>query len=190
MLRRPLLALVVTLAACPFLPSPRAEAQILGTTTSGFANGGVDPFSFYYGYYLPHQAAIAAQPTPLDTINQVTAARQFTALSERQGLYDPISPFGEEDLDPNRPYSAKRGGDRASRAYLYPVMSSNIRGTGPALYYARTARYYPQLKVGKGPNRNLAVTKRGSLGGIPGGGGGMGGGGGGTMGGGGMAGPR
>jgi len=69
--------------------------------------GSLDPFQFYYGYYLPHAAAIAAQPTPLDTINQVTAARQFSALSERQGLYDPISPYGEEDLDPNRPYSAK-----------------------------------------------------------------------------------
>ena len=76
---RPLLVLVVTLAACPFVPSPRAKAQILGTGT-GFANGGIDPFSFYYGYYLPHQAAVAAQPTPLDTINQVTAAPVYRAV--------------------------------------------------------------------------------------------------------------
>jgi hypothetical protein len=188
MLRRSLLALVVTLVACPFLPSPRAEAQGLLGTGTVFPNGGVDPFSFYYGYYLPHQAAIAAQPTPLDTINQVTAARQFTALSERQGLYDPISPYGEEDLDPNRPSGARRGGDRASRAYLHPVATSNLRGTGPATYYARTARYFPQLRAGKGPNRNLAVTKRGGMGmsGM-GGGGAMGGGGTGS---GGMAGPR
>jgi hypothetical protein len=180
MLRRPLLALAVILAACPFVLAPRAEAQILGT---GFANGGVDPFSFYYGYYLPHQAAVAAQPTPLDTINQITAARQFSALSERAGLYDPISPYGQEDLDPNRPYSAKRGGERVAKAQLFPVTTSNIRGTGPALYYARTARYYPQLRTGKGPNRNLAVTKRGgAMGGM---GGGMGGGFGG-----GFAGPR
>ena len=126
--------------------SPGGGAGILGTA-AGFANGGVDPFSFYYGYYLPHQAAIAAQPTPLDTINQITAQRQYTALSERQGLYDPISPYGEEDLDPNRPYSAKRGGERVARPYSYPVTTSNIRGTGPALYYARTARYYPQLRA-------------------------------------------
>jgi hypothetical protein len=175
MLRRPLLALVVAVATCPFLPPPRAEAQgILGSGTV-FPNGGVDPFSFYYGYYLPHQAAIAAQPTPLDTINQVTAARQFSALSERQGLYDPISPYGEDELDPNRPYSAKRGGDKASRSYLHPVATSNIRGTGPGLYYARTARYYPQLRSGKGANRNLATTRRGSGfgGGSAGGGGGF-----------------
>ena len=81
MVRRPCFALVVTLAVWPFVLTPRAEAQILGT---GFANGGVDPFSFYYGYYLPHQAAIAAQPTPLDTINQITAARQPAQATESQ----------------------------------------------------------------------------------------------------------
>jgi hypothetical protein len=174
MLRRPLLlALVVTLAACLWVPVPRAVAQILGTGT-GFANGGVDPFAFYYGYYLPHQAAIAAQPTPLDTINQITAQRQFTALSERQGLYDPISPYGEEDLDPNRPYSGRRGGERVAHPGLFPVTTSNVRGTGPGLYYARTARYYPQLRSGKGANRNIGVTRRG--GGMGGMGGGFGGG--------------
>src|SRR4051812_48216891 len=84
MLRRPRLALAVTLAAGLFVPTTRANAQLLGG-----AGGGIDPFSFYYGYYLPHQAAIAAQPTALDTINQVTAARQFSAVTDRAGLYDP-----------------------------------------------------------------------------------------------------
>ncbi len=182
MLRRPLLALVVTLAACLFVRTSPTQAQVIG---SNFANGGIDPFQFYYGYYLPHQAAIAAQPTPLDTINQITSARQFTALSERQGLYDPISPYGEEDLDPNRPYSGKRGGERVAKPGAFAVATSNIRGTGPAVYYARTARYYPQLRAGRGANRNIAVTRRG--GGM---GGGMMGGMGCGMGGGGFAGPR
>ena len=134
----------------------------LGTSGSAFPNGGVDPFSFYYGYYLPHQAAIAAQPTSLDTINQVTAQRQFTALSERQGLYDPISPYGEDDLDPNRPYSARRGGDRGPDLHA-PGDDVEHPGNRPGLYYSRTARYFPQLRAGKGPNRNLAVTKRGGM---------------------------
>jgi hypothetical protein len=159
MLRRPLLALVITLVACPFLPSPRAEAQ--GLPGTGLANGGVDPFALYYKYYLQHQAAIAAQPTPLDTINQIAAVRRFTAPSERAGLYNPISPYGQEDLDPSRPYSARRGGDRVARPYSYPVTTSNNRGTGPATHFAQTARYYPQLRAGRGPNRNIAVTRRG-----------------------------
>jgi hypothetical protein len=159
------------------LPVSRAEAQILGT---GFPNGGIDPFSFYYGYYLPHQAAIAAQSTPLDTINQITAQRQVAAISERQGLYDPISPYGEAELDPNRPYAARGGAERLAHPGTFSVTTSNVRGTGPGLYYARTARYYPQLRNGRGPNRNLAATRRGTAGV---GGMGMGGGGG-------LAGPR
>jgi hypothetical protein len=149
---------------------------VIGAT--GFANGGIDPFSFYYGYYLPHQAAVAAQTTPLDTLNQITAQRQINALQERAGLYDPISPYGEEELDPNRPYSARRGTERLAHPGLFPVATSNVRGTGPAAYYARTARYFPQMRAGRGPNRNIGVSRRGGGGmggmGMPGGMGGMG----------------
>jgi hypothetical protein len=175
MLRRSLLVASVAVVVCLVRATPQAGAQVIGST--GFPNGGVDPFSFYYGYYLPHQAAIAAQATPLDTLNQITAQRQINALSERQGLYDPISPYGEEELDPNRPYSGRRGTERLAHPGLFPVTTSNVRGTGPALYYGRTARYYPQMRRGSGPNRNIGVTRRGgSMGGIgtPGGYGGVG----------------
>jgi hypothetical protein len=150
------------------LLTPQAGAQLAGTL---FPNGGVDPFAFYYGYYLPHQAAIAAQATPLDTLNQITAQRQVNALQERQGLYDPISPYGEEELDPNKPYSGRRGTERLAHPGLFPVTTSNVRGTGPAAYYSRTARYFPHVRAGRGPNRNIAVTRRG--GGMGGGGMGM-----------------
>jgi hypothetical protein len=167
MLRR-LLALSVAVAVCSLVPAPPAGAQVLGT--------GVDPFSFYYGYYLPHQAAIAAQPTPLDTINQITAARQLNAMSERAGLYDPISPYGEEELDPQRPYSGRRGTERRARPGPFAVSTSNVRGTGPAVFYSRTAQYFPQIRTGRGPNRNIAVTRRAGGGGMGGGMGGFGGG--------------
>ena len=36
-------------------------------------------------------------------------------------------------------------------------MNSNARGTGPALYYNRTARYFPGLREGRGPNSNISV---------------------------------
>src|SRR4051812_16988966 len=92
MLRRPLLALAVVSAVSLVVPTGRAQAQLLGVGANG-----VDPFNFYFGYYLPHQAYIAAQPTPLDTINQITAQRQAAALTDRAGLYDPISPYGSEE---------------------------------------------------------------------------------------------
>jgi hypothetical protein len=165
MIRRPLLALAVTLAISLLVPTSWAHAQILSGA------GGVDPFSFYYGYYLPHQAAVAAQPTPLDTINQITAQRQYAAVTDRAGLYDPISPYGDEQVDPLSPYSPKRGGERLGRPQTFANATSNAQGRGPALYYNRTSRYHPNARSGQGPNRNLATTRSGR-----GGGGGMGGG--------------
>jgi hypothetical protein len=165
MMRRPLLALAVALAVSWLVPTGRAQAQIIG--------GGTDPFSLYFGYYLPHQAYIAAQPTPLDTLNQITAERQRYAVTDRAGLYDPISPYGDEDLDPLRPYAPTRAGERVARPQQFATSTSNARGTGPAAYYQRTARYYPHLRAGYGPNRNLGTTRRGG-GGMGGMGGGMG----------------
>jgi len=155
MSRRPLLALAAALAVALVLPTGRAHAQFLGAG----ANGGVDPFSLYFGYYLPHQAAVAAQPNALDTINQITAARGYAAATDRAGLYDPISPYGDDELDPLRPIGSRRAGEKLARAQMSPGASSNARGTGPAFYYGRTARYYPQLRVGHGANRNLAVSR-------------------------------
>jgi len=173
-------ALAALVVACP----DRASAQIGGTGV------GADPFSFYFGYYLPHQAYIAAQPTPLDTINQLTAARQAVAQTDRAGLYDPVSPYGADDLDPLKPYSRQGGAGQTGRAYRFTHGAANTtsRGSGPPLYYNRTAQYFPTLTAGRGPNRNLTAGRysRGASGfGIGGSGGGGGGGG---MGGGGMGG--
>jgi hypothetical protein len=159
MLRRPLLTLTAALAVCSLIPTSQARAQLTGG----------DPFTLYFGYYLPHQAAIAAQPTPLDTINQITAQRQFAAITDRAGLYDPISPYADEELDPLRPYSAKRGGERVAKPHTFASSTSNALGSGPALYYNRTARYYPGQKLGRGPNRNLAAIRSGRGGGLGGG---------------------
>lgn len=149
-MRRLLIGMAFTF--CLSLTSTEARAQ--------FGDGFGDPFMLYYGFYLPHQAAIAAQPTPTDTINAVVAERQRYQVTDRSGLYDPASPFGDtEELDPLRPYSAKRGGERLSRPSA-PGLTSNIRGAGPALYYNRTARYFPTLRGGRNPNRNLSVPGR------------------------------
>jgi hypothetical protein len=128
------------------LSAPASQAQ-------GFGNFS-DPFTFYYGYYLPHQAAIAAQPTPMDTINAVTAARQFNAPTNRSGMFDPVTPYGSDDPDLFGPRASQARG----RSNLpNPALNSNARGTGPALYYNRTAAYFPGMRAGRGPNRNLSV---------------------------------
>jgi hypothetical protein len=151
-------AVVLGLLALVVSTSPAQAQAIIGST-------GIDPFAFYYGYYIPQQTINASRPSPLDTINAVTAARQQGAVTDRATLYDPISPYGD-DPDLMDPFS-KRGRDRIAK---FNGFSSNIRGTGPASHYGRTSGYYPALRLGRGPNRNIAAT-RARFGG--GGGGGM-----------------
>jgi len=126
------------------LLAPASQAQGIGNFN--------DPFTFYYGFYLPHQAAIAAQPTPMDTLNAVTAARQYNAPANRSGMFDPVSPYGMDEPD-----LFGAGGRGLGQAMSTPSMNSNARGTGPALYYNRTARYFPGMRQGRGPNRNISV---------------------------------
>ena len=144
-MRRPMIGLAVAIGFS--LLAPASQAQGLGNFN--------DPFTFYYGFYLPHQAAIAAQPTPMDTLNAVTAERQFNAPTNRSGMFDPVSPYGLDDPDI---FSAGGSGGRGrGPAVSSPDMTSNARGTGPALYYNRTARYFPGMRTGRGPNSNMSV---------------------------------
>jgi hypothetical protein len=170
-MRRPFLALAATLAIVVLAPCERAFAQNTGL--------GADPFSLYYGYYLPHAAAMAAQPSPLDAINQQTLRRQQSAQTDRSTLYDPISPYGDSESDTFSPYSSRRPpGALMNRPPMFDQQgnpsNANARGHGPTMYYNRTARYHPTLKIGRGPNRNVAATRAPSRGG---GGAGFGGGG-------------
>jgi hypothetical protein len=153
-MRRPILGLAAAAAIVLLAPADRAQGQ--GVLS--------DPFSFYYGYYLPHQASMAARPTPLDTINNVTAQRQYAAQTDRSALYDPISPYAEDEADPFRAYGGggRRGGAGGPprvQSFTYGKDNSNTRGEGPAMFYNRTARYFPTLRVGRGPNQNLAADR-------------------------------
>ena len=154
-MRRSFVLMALATLGAAFGIETEAKAQIGGIGV------GSDPFSFYYGYYLPHAQYMAAQPNVLDSINRVTANRQIAAATDRSALYDPISPYGEEDLDPLRPYSSSKSGrERATRARGFSMNDqSHARGTGPAGYYNRTAQYFPTLRIGRGPNQNIAAMR-------------------------------
>jgi hypothetical protein len=165
-MRCPLWGLAVGLTFLLLAPSD-SPAQVVNQTL------GSDPFSLYYGWYLPNQAYQASQPRPQDTINANAVSRQYSALRDRGELFEPTSPFGgaEEGLEPFGPSSLRRGGQtsRASGEHI-----GNPRGAGPPEYYNRTARYFPNMRVGRGANRNIAVMRRGGMGpGSPTGGSGM-----------------
>lgn len=125
-----------------------ARAQVFG--------GGQDPFTVYYGFWLPRQAALAATPRPEQTVNAMAALRQESALTERAGLYDPIQPFGV--YDPNAPFGSNRGYGKRHSSVGYHQGNSN--GNGPGQYYNRTASYFPGLRAGRGLNANAAVGGR------------------------------
>jgi hypothetical protein len=174
------------LVVCLTSLSGQAKAQAglgLGLGPGGILN---DPFTFYYAFYLPNQQLQSMRSTPMDSINSAMVTRQYYAQNERRNLYNPISPYAEQNYDPLRPYSRQQGQERVARAYRYSQDPSNTNGTGPSLYYGRAAQYFPGLRQGRGRNANV-YTKGGASrprGGGGGGGGGMGGGAMGGMGGG------
>ena len=150
----------------------RAQATAPG---AGLGNIAADPFTFYYAYYLPNQQMQSLRPTPMDTINQAVVNRQYYAQTQKQSLYNPISPYAE-DYDPLRPYSQQQGKERIARPFRFTQSSSNSDGSGPTLYYNRAAQYFSGLRKGRGPNANVAPARGGRYGGMGRGmGGGMGG---------------
>ena len=170
-MRRPILGLAAALAIVLLAPAGQAFGQVGGL--------GNDPFSLYYGWYLPNAMYQAAQPTPMDSINQMTMRRQATAQTDRTGLYDPLTPFGEDELDPLSPYGARQAATRTARHANTPYTaysdsrSGAAKGHGANMYFNRTARYHPDLKIGRGPNRNIAALRGRPAGGMGGGMGGM-----------------
>ncbi len=146
-------AIVVAISASP----SKAQAQ-----TS-------DPFFLYYSYFLPRQAALAAQPSVSDSINARAAQQQYSATTNRANLYDPNGGYGTSDpfapVDPFGATNPRARGGRMGTLGSRGLPTTNINGSGPALYYNRHAQYYPSIRSGRGPNRNLAVAGRGVRGG-------------------------
>ncbi len=137
-----------------------------GAQVNGIGGSNGDPFFLYYGWYLPQQAALANQPRVQDTIQANVAANQAYATTNRSNLYDPNGGYGrfnpyaaEGDVGAGVGGAARVAGAGRMRS---SVPTSNIRGQGPPLYYNRTAQHYPSMRVGQGPNRNLAVAGRGA----------------------------
>jgi hypothetical protein len=156
-MRRSFVGLAVVLGFTAVVPTARAQ----------FGPGFNDPLSLYYGFYLPRQAALAAQPTTQSMINDVTAQRQNYALADRQGLYDPVSPFGLDQTDPSNPFG--RRGPAPLPRLPNPRQLANPRpasnGVAPVTHYGRADRYYPSYRPGSGPNRNVVGAGRFARGG-------------------------
>ena len=78
-----------------------------------------------------------------------------TLRTNGKRLYNPISPYSDQNYDPLHPYSRQQGTERTARPYRYARDPSNADGTGPSLYYGRAEAYFPGLRQGRGRNANV-----------------------------------
>lgn len=130
-----------------------------GTSVQAQDGGFSDPFFLYYGYFLPRQNALAAQAQPEDYYRAQSIQRQAAAQTDRQGLYDPLSSIGLDELDPLRPFGSRSGSTRMVATTPMGLRTSvSQRGhSAPGSYYARTSAagktYYPTLRSGFGGAR-------------------------------------
>jgi hypothetical protein len=145
--------------------------------------GGInDPSFAYYALYLPRQAAQAAQASPENTLNaNMQVRQQYAATNNRSGLFDAggggiidSSEFGNE-FSSN---GVRRKRSQLTNTGRFGPHGGNLNGLGPQGYYDRVAlaRYYKEIKTGRGRNANVAPAGRGrgmssgygGVGGLPG----------------------
>jgi len=138
-MRPSLIGLAVVLGLGMFAPASRAQ-------DAGFS----DPFFLYYGFFLPRQAALAAQPQPEDNIRNLSVQRQASVQNDRAGLYDPIGRLGMDELDPLRPFGQRTGSSRLARTASTGLPVNHVNGRGPAGYYNNHGSYYPTIRSGQG----------------------------------------
>ena len=120
----------------------RAEATAAGATLGNIAS---DPFTFYYAYYLPNQQIQAMRPTPSDTINQAVIDRQYYAQTQKQSLYNPISPYAE-DYDPLRPYSRQQGTTHRPAVSLQQIPPTAMAQDLALLYPGRSVFHRSEIR--------------------------------------------
>jgi hypothetical protein len=150
-MRRIGLAIVAITALSAFSGTARAQ-------TTGFS----DPFFLYYGWYLPRQAALAAQPGPEVTVQQNQFVRQQAAVVDRAGLYSAPAGIGFDELNSSNQFAGRTMGRMPHAvAARTGINSTNINGAGHSSFFNRTSQYYPTMRSGR---------SRGGAGGRPAGG--------------------
>lgn len=129
---------------------PQAAAQV---PNQGFGIGigsvGADPFSGYYSWFLPRQAAMAATPTVNNQLNQYTAERVDTFNESMRANNSVLSyanlglgggSVNQAGLDDDRPKNPR------PRLSSTGPMITNTTGRGIMGYHDRAGSYYPTMR--------------------------------------------
>ncbi len=162
-MRRSLLTLAIFCGIALVGAPSSAQAQ--------FGNNFADPFSFYYGYFIPSQIYQSSIPKAEDTVRMYSAQRQVNALTERAGLFDPIGSTGTDPFDMFGDTAGRGGAGGRPRVGNLPrtnrtgPVNTHINGSGPMGYYNRDP-YHPNLRLGRGANRSIQPIRGGRGGGM------------------------
>ena len=148
--------IVVVLGLMAISPSARAQVPNL---PPGFGNNTFDPFSAYYGYYIPRNQTIAAQRAggAAESINLNAQARQAEALAATRAgaLYNLDNPYDFVPLEERnfvRPPTILLPGQRA--------------GPGPSSFYGRPHGAYSNARIGVGGGGGARLPQSRGLGGM------------------------
>jgi hypothetical protein len=114
------------------------------TSRAQFQGGFDDPFFLYYSYFVPQQAFFASIPRQEDVLRQMAVQRQFNALTDRAGLFEPGSSLAGYD-----PFAVFGEQNRSRLPNVTPVgvANGNLAGTGLSMYHNRTGSYFPGMRT-------------------------------------------
>lgn len=122
---------------------------------------GADPFSGYYSWFLPRQAAMAAQPTLNNQLNMYTAERVASQNMPANGLNSMdlaglgLAGANAPSLDSDAPRNP-----RPRLSSTGPIVENSM-GKGLGRYHSRAGSYYPTMRQGTYGNNGLPKTSRG-----------------------------
>jgi hypothetical protein len=140
--------------------TPSAHAQNFGIG-AGIGNIAADPFSGYYSWFLPRQAAMASTPTVNNQLNQFAAERVDNYAESRRASSNVldyatlgIGAATGQDLDDGRPRNP-----RPRLSSTGPVVS-NYTGHGVGRYHERSGSYYPTQRASTYRNPGLPGRRR------------------------------
>jgi len=126
----------------------------------GIGSVGSDPFSGYYSWFLPRQAAMAATPTVNNQLSQFTAERidnmNDAARSSNSILSYANLGIGNatgQTFDDDRPRNPR------PRLSATGPMNTNISGRGVSGYHDRAGSYFPTMRQSTYRNPGLPVSR-------------------------------
>lgn len=158
-MRRLVFAVLFTATICLANTSSSHAQTGMPSFGPSIGNIGADPFSGYYSWFLPRQAAMAAQPTINNQLNSYTADR-VASQNMAQGSLSNLDLSGlglagaaASNLDSDAPRNP-----RPRLSSTGPIVE-NSRGQGLGRYHGRAGSYYPTMRNGTHANTGLPPSR-------------------------------